>query len=1243
MKKTFLLFGLLVNLLAFQSIYAFAGTYQVKQTDIYAGYIIEKIWLNEYAMPQVSISGIGYELNVTLPEGAHLSAPEKFQVKLGMERKRPFAVVRIPAYTAGTLAGQVNQVTDFTLTINEQPQTKKTNSGAKTTADVFSSVLSKGTWYKIGITNTGFYKIDNNFISTLVPKPSNASISNIRIYGNGGNILSENNAVPRPSDLMENAVLITGTTAVFYAIGPTVWDADTINKIFIHRKNIYSDTAYYFITFDQGPGLRLQNQPQVAPGNKTVTDFNYYDVLDTDIINPAQLGKLWYNTGFYPQAGTTNQTFTFDMGSTVSSVYCTVAFGHTSPDTGSELDVSLNGQKIGSETFGTCTAPGSDNVMALLTNGWTGACNSQIVKVGINFIPIDPSGVGYLDYIELNTRRNLAMAGDQLSFRDLLSVGAGNIANYQLQGATGNTQVWDVTNPQVPVLMNGSLSGNVYSFTQDAQTLHEFAAVNGTGAQLYTPKFTNFVPNQNLHEPGQTDLIIVTYPGFLDAANQLATYHRQHDNMRVKVATTTEVYNEFSSGGQDLSAIRDFARMYYKRAGSDPTQMPSYLILFGGASYDYKNRLSNNSNFVPVYESAESSNDLASFCSDDFYGFLDDSENIENNSLINALDIGVGRLPARSVADATTLVNKIISYTKPATLGPWRIAATVVADNNDGAGPHMDVAEAMAKIITQKSNGLYNIDKVYIDAIPTISTPAGGRCPGANAAIDNDVFKGVFMMNYNGHGNTQILAGERILTQDDYNNWNNANMLPFMVTATCDFGQFDHPQYVSAAEQLILRNGGGVIAMLTTTQAVFSTYNQTLNGNYLGSQFIHNTNGKWNSFGEAIRIGKNATYLFSKDPGELANFRKFGLLGDPAVTPDFPQFDINIDSVIEGTTLQRADTIKALGAYIIDGSVRDNSGNIMTGFNGQAWVTFYDKPRTVNTIMGTGETFKLQDNIVYKGKATVVSGLFSVTFITPKDINYYYGAGKISIYAHNGVIDAAGNDTSFIIGGYSDHPQLNSTPPLVKAYINDTLFLNGGITGSNTSLFVSLYDQTGINVSGNFVGHDLVAVLDDNVETPYILNDYYETAPNTYKYGTVSFPLSGLADGKHTITVRAWDVNDNMGMGTVDFRVVDGTVMDIQNLMTYPNPFTNSTHFVFEHNHPDEPLDVQINIYNTAGALTKEIKETFTPTGSRSNEIIWDGTDNNGRLLPSGVYIYRVNISDKGIKSTAYQKLVIVR
>jgi len=1225
--------------------HAYTESQKVAAGEIHDGFVVKKIWLEHFATPQVSISVSAYT-GTDITGNVPVSSPDKLQVITGMERKRPFAIIRIPAYSKDA-AGKVRQVSEFRLDITETKPAATPQYAAKPT-DVAQSVLANGTWYKIGITNTGFHKIDPAFITAMGLDPATINPSNIRIFGNGGKMLSEANFMPRPVDLRENAIWVsdggdnvfnTGDFVVFYGQGPMGWDVDTANKRFSHLKNIYSDTAYYFITFNNGAGLRIGQQDAPANGNTDVTDYNYYDVHDIDLENPNGLGKIWYGEQFNQLAGNLSQTFNFDLGAAVSNVFCRTYFA-TSGKGNSSFSVSVNGLPMASESF----PNGTDENTVMLNKIVEGnmPINAASAAVNISYDPSASSVVGYLNYIEINARKPLIASGDQMSFRDLLSVGNGHVANYRLQGASSSTRVWDITDAQVPVVLKGSLGGSTYSFGRDAGSLHEFAVMNSMN--LYTPVFAGSVNNQNLHGSPQVDDIIVVNKNFVPQAQQLADYHRAHDNLRTIVVTPEQIYNEFSSGAQDISAIRDFVRMFYKRAGSDAAQMPRYLTLFGGASYDYKNRLANNSNFVPVFESNESNYTLNSFSTDDFYGFLDDNENIETTSLLNALDIGIGRLPARTSEDAIAVVNKITGYKGPATLGPWRLAATIVADNNDGAGNHMQDGEAMSGKLTATAHNLYNQGKIYLDAIPTISTPAGHRCPNANAALSDRIYKGTIFINYTGHGNTQVWTEERILTQDDFNKWNNANMLPFMVTATCDFGQFDHPQYVSAAEQLVLRKGGGVIAVLTTTAAVYANYNGPLDSIFIETLFTQNASGQWHSFGDATRGGKNAAYFFSIDPNRLANYRKFSLLGDPALLPNFPEQFIDVDTITDVAKGTPSDTVKALGAYRVSGHVRDNSGNVLTNFNGILSVSFFDKPRTLTTITAVNKTFKLQDNLVYKGKVTVTNGKFSYTFIAPKDINYYMGTAKISQYAHNGITDAAGVDTNVAVGGYSDNPVISNVPPIVKPYINDTFFQNGGITGTNTSLYVSLFSETGINVSGNKLGHDMIAVLDENIEQPYILNDYYETAPNTYQRGSVLFPINGIPDGKHTLRVKAWDVNNNSGEGTVDFVVLDGKVVGIENLMTYPNPFSGITHFAFEHNHPDEKLEVEINICNMAGGLVKSIDETFTPTGSRSNEIVWDGTNNNGDRLPSGVYVYKVMITtEKGFKSTAYQKLVITR
>jgi len=1222
----------------------------VAEMDIQSGYIARRIDLQHYAKPNIALENIVYENVDKLRDDAIPSKPENFDVLLGKDRKKPFAVVRIPAYSYNA-DGTLRRIASLSVQYkeNDAPQTGSTQRSAAKGTEGAISPLATGTWHKVSVPATGLYKIDYNYLSTQLGI-TGISSSQVRVFGHGGKMLSERNSPDGVKGLEENAIWMNdggdgsfdpGDFFVFYAQGPLNWSAAPGNNELIQEKNFYSNEGYYLLNFDAPAKKRINMQSTVPVGNYTTSSYSGVVLHEQDLNNPQKFGKLWWGEEFSSGPGKqASHSFSLDIGNYIDTACFKINLVNTSTQPGL-FTLFLNGQNMGTSDVSPTNNYEYAPKAAGNTVSWclTGVPANSTVKIDYSTGASD--GAGWLDYIRVNLRKPLVINGNTLMFCDLKSVGAGNVATYNISNANNGTQVWDVTDPQNPVLMKGSLNGNTYSFSQQADELHWFVAMNST--DLEAPGYVGTIPNQNLYGAAPVDYIIVSYPDFMPAAERLAQFHRQRSGMRVIVATTTQVYNEFSSAGQDISAIRDFARMFYERSGMDESNMPKYLLLLGDASYDYKDRIKNNTNFVPTFEAKESFNFLETYSNDDFYGFLDDNEEIERYDIVNALDIGVGRIPAKSLSEAQGVVSKIIHYKSPATLGAWRLSTLFVADDNDNAGDHLEDAELMNSVVNQNS-AIHNATKVYLNAVPFISTPGGLRAPEANKSINDAIFKGTFLLNYNGHGNTTVLAHERIVAKDDYNKWRNIDKLPFMVTATCDFGQFDQPSFVSSGEELMLKSNGGVIATLTTTHLVYAYANNILNREFLEGQFQH-VDGKWNTFGDAMRIGKNGTYAQGSTTSDvIKNFRKFVLLGDPALEPNFPEFFIKTENVKDGATGLSTNTIGALGEYVIDGTVTDVDGNLLDYFNGTLAVTIFDKPRKIKTINGEEKTFQVQNNTIYKGKATVANGKFSFSFIAPKDINYEQGSGTISYYADNGQTDAAGRDTTVSVGGYSDNPRQENNPPVVTAFIKDSLFRNGGLTGSNTAIFAILEDETGINVSGNSVGHDLTAILDGDESNPYVMNDYYETASNTYKRGYVYFPVEGIPDGRHRFTIQAWDVNNNSGTGHVDFEVADGKVVKVQNLMNYPNPFRDMTHFVFEHNHPDVDLSAEINIYNTSGMLVRNLKQDFLSTGSRSNEVTWDGTADNGAKLPAGVYIYRMMIkAGQGIETTAYQKLVIVR
>ena len=1219
--------------------------FSVLKGEISNGYVVKKIWLQSYAMPKVVLESVVYADADQIPVDAYPCKADNFDIVLGKDRKRPFALVRVPAYAG--VQGAYKCINRFTIDVAAQESTAPP--AMKTTAT--NSPLATGNWYKIAVPETGVYKVDYDFIvSKLGVDVSKITPSNIRVFGNGGNMLSENNAIARKADLTEVAIWVNdggdgvfgqGDYLIFYAVGPTQWTLNTSNKSFTHKKNLYEDKAYYFLNFD-GLGKRVANSSNTLISNTSSSAYNDYYLYENDLVNPPKYGKNWLGEDFSSLGGkVTARTIEFDLGTLSDTAFFKMVLASRGDASPNVFTVNTNAGILGSYSLGRSAWSDEAPPMVTETVTWQDAAASGKNSIKLNFQPAQTDVTGYLDYIEVNTRKSLAYPGYAFVFRDAHTTGAGKIVSYKIGNADANLQVWDVTDPNAAVKMNGTLSGNNYQFTQDAASLHQFAVVHDGNAN--TPEYVSKVDNQNLHGTAQVDYIIITAPEFLSAANTLADFHRQNSKLSVLVTTPQQIYNEFSSGGQDISAIRDFVKMFYDRAGSSVADMPKYLLLLGDASYDYKNRIANNTNFVPTFESLQSFDRIASYSGDDFYGFLDDNEDIENTNIANTLDVGMGRFPVKTLQEANAMVNKIKAYKSAESLGPWRISTTLVTDNEDLAGPHLEDGEVMDTTISFRSQ-LYNSSKIYLDAIPFVSTPGGARAPLANKSINDQIYKGTLLLNYNGHGNIDVLAHERIIAQDDYSKWANLYKLPFMVTATCDFGQFDQPQFVSAGEQIVLKADGGAIASLTTTQLVYQDPNRILNKDFLDAQFDRE-NGKWHTFGDALRIGKNKTYSVSGTSSSyILNFRKFALLGDPALTPNFPEQYIYTESIKDGVSGQPVDALSALGSYTVNGYVGDENKQLLSGFNGRITLVIYDKPRTVKTITAIDKTFKVRNNIIYRGKATVTNGKFSVSFIAPKDINYEVGKGKITYYAENGLIDGAGFDTTYKIGGYSDNPILEKNPPIVRPYIGDSLFVNGGLTGSNSLLFVVLQDETGINVSGNAVGHDLVGILDDNIENPFVLNDYYETEANTYKKGYVNFPMTGLANGRHRLTVKAWDVNNNSGEGTVDFEVADGKLVKMQKLSNYPNPFKDKTHFVFEHNHPEEYLYSEIYIYGMDGRLVRTLKQVYEAGAGASRELVWDGTDASGATLPSGVYLYKLQIvSENGAKDVAYQKLVIAR
>jgi hypothetical protein len=1112
-----------------------------------------------------------------------------------------------------------------------------------------NSVLAMGNWYKISINAPGIYKIDIPFLNSLGVNTASLNSSSIRLFGNGGQMLPEKPGDSKTDDLAENAIwvedggdgILSGADYIlFYAAGPHAWIKDSANKTFHHQKNVYSETSYYYLTISS-TGKRIATINSTAVPNTTITQYNANWFYELDTVNFLSSGRQWYGEEFSDAPGkTVNRTYTVNIpnisgapGSIVASCLSR-SFG-----SGSRFTARINGQQVMQMDLGVSGTGSYDPFAQVAQSSAAFSTTQSPLSVQFNYSPGSSKSQGWLDWFEILARADLNMNGsNQLLFRDWNSVAPGNVGNFILSNATAGTQVWDVTNPLEPVRMQGNRSGTDFRFINECSRLHEYIAFNN--AVFLTPVAVGVVPNQNLHNSFLTNYIIVTHPTLLAQAQRLAQYHQQHDKLNTTVVTVNQIYNEFSSGSPDPAAIRDFVKMYYDRVKGDSARSPQYLLLFGDASFDYKTRITNNTNLVPSWESPASLDPLSTYNSDDFFGFLSDSDDI-NGSGTYLLDIGIGRIPADNDRDAKAIVDKIVAYTDAKSLGPWRNECTFVADDEDN-NLHLQDAELMTSDVSAEAP-VENIDKIYLDAFQKESSPAGSRYPAVNQAISNKMFSGNLIWNYTGHGSYRRLAEEVVLDQDIINTFNNAGKLPLFITATCDVAPYDNPLVSSIGENLLLRESTGAIALMTTTRIVFAFSNRVMNENYLKTAFLKKPDSSYRSLGEAVRQAKNATYI---SLGDVVNNRKFTLLGDPALTLAFPTYQVKTTAINGKALTATPDTLKALSQYTISGVVQDNAGNPINDFNGTIYPTIFDKFQTVTTLGNDPASFvvpfQVQKSILFKGKASVTNGRFSFSFIVPKDINYQYGNGKISYYADNSNKDGNGFLSNIIVGG-SGNGVVGTQGPDIKAYLNDEKFVSGGITNDRPLLLLKLADSLGINVMGTGIGHDLVAVLDNDQKNAFVLNEFYESDMDNYKKGTVRFQLPSITPGLHSLTIKAWDVANNSGQAVLDFNVIASTNFTLNHVLNYPNPFTTHTTFWFEHNRPGEELNVQIQVYTITGKLVKSIRKTIFSPGNRSSDVEWDGRDEYGSKIGRGVYIYRLRVQTAdGKAAEKLEKLFIL-
>ncbi|HTO15281.1 MAG TPA: type IX secretion system sortase PorU [Edaphocola sp.] len=1116
------------------------------------------------------------------------------------------------------------------------------------------SVLSSGNWYKISINKRGVYKIDYAFLQSIGVNPASINPNNIRVYGNGGTVMKEEVTDESPDDLVENHIEVhaNGSTfgqndyILFYANGPLKWKPNLVSQSYEHTQNYYENNSYYFLNFDLGTGSRIQNETALTGvTSQNIAIYDDYSVIEKDSISLSNIGKMWFGH-FINRNNSINLPVNFS--NLVDNVNFKLQMAGV-VDVGS-ISYKLYNSNNAVITNSNITPNGQSKFsLSSISGDFIPSSSNAPLKLEANANSINAKT--YLDYIRFNFKRTLSFTPGQLmAFRSFEQLNAplGDKIKFIINGVNSNVKIWNITDPLRPYSINPQLSGNTFNFLDTAGVLNEFVAFDNNSFNI--PTFVSKIENQDLHGLAPAQYLIITRAELLTAAQELALFHNNHYGTTTQIATVEEIYNEFSSGGQDIGGIRNFIKMIYDR-GNGVNELEDVLLL-GAASFDYKDRISNNTNVVPTYQTLASTGSADTYLSDEYFSLLDDGESINATNPGNYIDIGIGRVPARNLSEAQDYIAKVKRYVSNESFGEWKNNATFITDDYEPFMGFLKSAEIMSDEL-ENANQTFLCNKLYSDAAPRVATAGGVKFPSITRGINNQILNGTFLMDYIGHGSPERWAVEEILYKGDVDQWTNKNKLPIFITATCDFGRFDNPTKESLGMDIVLKRDGGAIAALTTTEQVYPGPNELLNKVYIQYQFGKKTNGQYRSFGDAFKEAKNFANL-SNGVGNQMNSRKFVILGDPALRPSLPTNNVLRDKIYElGQNNEpiETDTFKALGKYLLEGHIEDINGNLKSQFNGQVFVTLFDKK---NTVMASNpslvaapnaeqKSYSLQNSVLFKGIASVVNGKFSINIIIPKDINYDIGNGKLTFYAFDEQEDAAGNNNNFYVGGFSTFAETDNEGPVVKPYIDNNKFRSGDIVSENPLLYVELSDNNGINVSGSSIGHDLIAVVDGEYENPYVLNPFYKSAPNDYTKGSLYYQLNKLKPGKHTITVRAWDIYNNSGEGSIDFIVKDKDSLDFK-LYNYPNPFRDYTTIVFQHNQPTVEMEVGLKIFNMQGQLIYSNNKNLKPEGSFTTWE-WDGTSTlNGGKAAAGMYMYQLTINtEKGKSKTLYQKLVINR
>lgn len=1049
--------------------------------------------------------------------------------------------------------------------------------------------------FKFPITETGIYKITASEANSLgVP------LNQIAFYGFPGMLPQELDSIQLrhqeiPSQLVGNEIWV-------FLVGPHQIELNEGTPFYTHH--IYSDTLHFLIGKSEQPKRVDLLNTTIDPDFPSFLGYQF-TTLKGEKVNLLNSGRTWYSDPI--RAG---QSLNFNVRLNANSTSPWLISGKLMTQsinsstmrilTGDTIIEELAFDPIPNTTYG---IKGQEVQFQTLFN----PTNQSLSQIRLTFQGQGGASAGYLDYLTIGVPVN----GQQVSDGLIIGSTSGSISLQSDQNA------WEVSDFYQPKSIG-------------------FESSNGIGTNWFVFKkseiksLTNFQPVlQKAREVEEVELLIITHPRLQSAANRLLA-HKKAIGISAEVLTTTEIFDGFGYGNPDLTAIRNFiATSFHKGA-----KLQNVLIL-GKGTFDYKGILGGRPNLVPIYTSRNSLNPLNTYSSDDYFGLLDWGQGKweESREGDELMQIGIGRIPAITLAEANSFVDKLIAYeSREFDLSAFP-SFTVLADDGDN-GIHMRDSEAHANFL-RSNHPEIKVNPLFLDRFEQTSNTGRQSSEEAKKALEAQLDQGTFILNYVGHGNETTLTAEEIFTVSDIDNWANQSNPALWVTATCEFGRHDSPFIRSAAEELLIRPAKGAIGLLTTGRPVFSSVNFSLNQAFV--QEIFNGEFEPQNLGEVFKKTKNNSL------NGVLN-RNFSLLGDPSLRLPYPELNISIKDISEAQSGKSKDTLSAFQPYLITAEIIDPlSGALNIGFNGNYKIEIRGEAIPNQTLGDENSPFDFLEEkvLLFQGSGMVSEGILKASIKIPGGFEDLLSKANIRILAWNSDSKTRALGLKSIEIKDEIKPNEPGEGPQIQIKVEDKDQAPFVFSSPRLTIEAHFSDPDGIQISGLNPEQNLEIKL--NNQDPIILNENFVATNGSFSEGKIEISLDGFEEGLNTIEISAWDILGNGNSVTAPVEIRGSNRLQILTHKVFPNPSSIESHFEVTHNRPGENINLTLEVFSLTGKILFSETKRFVKASKELNDLSWIFFQTQTNYPAKGTYIYKLSLESESDNTfdSASGKLVI--